>query len=133
VAHGDQDTFVPVAGARLFVEELRSTSSNPIVYAELPGAQHSFDLFHSLRFETVVDGIEGLRRLGAVDEGGLSPEPPGQQEVVGVAAPSGRPPTCVYCRPCSKAPFTPASSAFSRYSASASAERKPRPGSDSAP
>jgi acetyl esterase/lipase len=60
VAHGDQDTVVLVEGARRFVERLRSTSSNPVVYAELPGAQHSFDLFHSLRFESVVDAIEAF-------------------------------------------------------------------------
>jgi acetyl esterase/lipase len=62
VAQGDQDTYTPefVKGARQFVERLRSTSSNPVVYAELPGAQHSFDLFHSIRFETVVDGIEAF-------------------------------------------------------------------------
>jgi hypothetical protein len=29
----------------------------PIVYFRLPGAQHSFDLFRSLRFDQVVDGI----------------------------------------------------------------------------
>jgi acetyl esterase/lipase len=60
VAHGDQDTVVLVEDARRFVERLRSTSSNPVVYAELPGAQHAFDLFHSLRFETVVDAIEAF-------------------------------------------------------------------------
>ena len=31
-----------------------------LVYAELPGAQHSFALFHSLRFEAVVDAIEAF-------------------------------------------------------------------------
>ena len=46
--------------ARRFVESLRSTSSRPVVYAELPGAQHSFDLFHSLRFEALVDAIEAF-------------------------------------------------------------------------
>ena len=46
---------------------------------------------------------------------------------------TSRAPICVYERPCSRAPLTPASSAFRRYSASASAERKRRPGSDSAP
>jgi acetyl esterase/lipase len=60
VAHGDRDTVVFVEGARRFVERLRRTSSNPVVYAELPGAQHSFDLFHSLRFESVVDAIEAF-------------------------------------------------------------------------
>ena len=46
--------------ARLFVDKLRSASTNPVVYAELPGAQHAFDLFHSLRFEMVVDAIEAF-------------------------------------------------------------------------
>jgi hypothetical protein len=31
-----------------------------VVYAELPGAQHAFDLFHSLRFEAVVDAAEAF-------------------------------------------------------------------------
>jgi hypothetical protein len=35
-------------------------SSNPVVYAELPGAQHSFDLFHSVRFENVIGAIESF-------------------------------------------------------------------------
>ena len=60
IAHGDGDTKVPVQDARLFVERLRSTSSRPVVYTELPGALHSFDLFHSLRFEAVVDAIEAF-------------------------------------------------------------------------
>jgi acetyl esterase/lipase len=60
VAHGDQDTVVLVEDARRFVERLRSTSSHPVVYAELPGAQHAFDLFHSIRFETVVNAIEAF-------------------------------------------------------------------------
>lgn len=60
VVHGDRDTLVPVEAARLFAERLRSSSASPVVYAELPGAQHAFDLFHSLRFETVVDGIEAF-------------------------------------------------------------------------
>jgi acetyl esterase/lipase len=60
VTHGDQDTYVHVKGARRFVEKLRGASANPVVYAELPGAQHSFDVFQSIRFETVVDGIEAF-------------------------------------------------------------------------
>ena len=74
VAHGDQDTVVLVEDARLFVERLRSTSSNAVVYAELPGAQHGFDFFHSLRLEAVVDAIEAfaawVRSTHAEDEGG---------------------------------------------------------------
>jgi acetyl esterase/lipase len=58
VAHGDRDTVVPVETTRLFVERLRRTSSNPVVYVELPGAQHAFDLVNSIRFDTVVNAIE---------------------------------------------------------------------------
>jgi acetyl esterase/lipase len=60
LAHGDRDTLVIVDDARQFAERLRSTSSSPVVYAELPGGQHSFDLFNSLRFEAVVDGVEAF-------------------------------------------------------------------------
>jgi acetyl esterase/lipase len=60
LAHGDQDSLIPVEAARLFAANLRATSFNPVVYAELPGAQHGFDRFHSLRFERVVDAIEAF-------------------------------------------------------------------------
>jgi acetyl esterase/lipase len=60
VAHGDRDTTAPAKGARDFVQGLRSVSSSPVVYAELPGGQHTFDLFHSIRFETVINGIEAF-------------------------------------------------------------------------
>ncbi len=58
VAHGDRDTIVLVEDARAFVAALRNVSTSRVVYAELPGAQHSFDLFRSPRFERVVEGIE---------------------------------------------------------------------------
>ncbi|WP_020548076.1 alpha/beta hydrolase [Embleya scabrispora] len=58
IAHGDHDTVVPVDAARRFADALREVSANPVVYAELPGAQHAFDLFRSFRFERVVDAIE---------------------------------------------------------------------------
>jgi acetyl esterase/lipase len=60
VAHGDRDTVVCVDGARSFVAGLRSASRQPVVYLELSGAQHAFDLFHSIRFERVVDAIEAF-------------------------------------------------------------------------
>jgi acetyl esterase/lipase len=60
VAHPDRDTFVTVEDARRFVESLRKGSVNPVVYAELPGAQHVFDYFYSIRFEAVIDGIEAF-------------------------------------------------------------------------
>jgi acetyl esterase/lipase len=57
LAHGDRDTYLPVEGAREFAARLRRSSSSPVVYAELPGGQHGFDRFRSLRFEAVVDGV----------------------------------------------------------------------------
>jgi acetyl esterase/lipase len=60
VLHGDRDSVIPVQMARLFAERLQTASSNPVVYAELPGGQHGFDRFQSLRFDSVVNGIEAF-------------------------------------------------------------------------
>jgi acetyl esterase/lipase len=60
VAHGSLDSFAPVIGAREFVERLRSVSREPVVYAELPGGQHTFDLYNSPRFDAVICGIEAF-------------------------------------------------------------------------
>lgn len=60
VAHGDRDPLVPVEAAREFVAHLRAASPNPVVYAELPGAQHAFDLYRSVRHEAVLDGVEAF-------------------------------------------------------------------------
>ncbi len=60
VAHGDNDTYVPVEAARALVTRLREVSANPVVYVELPGAQHTFDLFRSIRFERLIDGIDAF-------------------------------------------------------------------------
>jgi acetyl esterase/lipase len=57
IVHGDQDTLTPAATARALAERARASSANPVAYVELPGAQHSFDLFTSIRFEAVIDGI----------------------------------------------------------------------------
>ena len=57
VAHGDNDNQIDVSHADEFVERLRNASVAPVVYFRLPGAQHSFDLFRSLRFDHVSDGI----------------------------------------------------------------------------
>ncbi|HST83957.1 MAG TPA: alpha/beta hydrolase [Kineosporiaceae bacterium] len=58
VAHGDLDPLVPVTDARNFVDQLRRTSTAPVVYAELRGGNHAFDLYHSFRFEALIDAIE---------------------------------------------------------------------------
>jgi acetyl esterase/lipase len=64
VVHGARDTLVPVEDARNFVRELRAVSRNPVLYAELRGGEHAFDLAPSLRTARVVEAIE--RFLGTV-------------------------------------------------------------------
>ena len=49
VIHGDRDTLAPVEEAHYFANELRETSNAAVIYAELGGAQHAFDLFCSPR------------------------------------------------------------------------------------
>jgi len=49
VIHGDRDTLAPVEEARYFADQLREASKAPVIYAELGGAQHAFDLFCSPR------------------------------------------------------------------------------------
>ncbi|WP_435118258.1 alpha/beta hydrolase [Amycolatopsis thermoflava] len=58
VIHGAHDSLVPVREAREFVRRLRETSEQPVAYAELPGAQHAFDVFPSIRSAHVVRGVE---------------------------------------------------------------------------
>jgi acetyl esterase/lipase len=57
VVHGRNDSLVPVSQARGFVAALRESGAAPVVYAELPGGQHAFDLFHSVRFNAVIDAV----------------------------------------------------------------------------
>jgi acetyl esterase/lipase len=60
IVHGGQDTFTSASQARTLAEQARRATANPVVYVELPGAQHSFDLLSSIRLEAVVDGIEAF-------------------------------------------------------------------------
>ncbi len=62
VIHGAHDTLVPVAEARAFVRRLREVSKEPVAYAELPGAQHAFDVFPSIRSAHVVRGVDRFLR-----------------------------------------------------------------------
>jgi acetyl esterase/lipase len=58
VIHGAHDTLVPVDQARQFVARLRQVSTRTVVYAELPGAQHAFDVFPSIRSAHIVRAID---------------------------------------------------------------------------
>ena len=58
VVHGSIDTLAPVEDAREFVERLRAASNEPVLYAEMAGAQHAFEIFPSYRSARVFEGIE---------------------------------------------------------------------------
>ncbi len=58
VIHGSADNLAEVAQARRFVDTLRAESRSPVLYAEIPGASHAFDVFHSVRADNVVNGVE---------------------------------------------------------------------------
>lgn len=58
VIHGTNDTLVPVEEARRFCKLLRERTRGPVVYAEIAGAQHAFEIFPSLRTTIVRHGVE---------------------------------------------------------------------------
>ncbi|WP_426402926.1 alpha/beta hydrolase [Streptomyces sp. R-07] len=58
IVHGALDTLVLADDARHFANELAQRSTQPVAYAELPGTQHDFDLFQSLRTHSVVEAVE---------------------------------------------------------------------------
>jgi len=65
ILHGRNDTLIPVADARDFAHQLRETSHQPVLYAELPYTQHAFDVIPSVRsahaVAAVVRFLEGVR------------------------------------------------------------------------
>lgn len=67
VIQGTLDNLVWREETRQFVEMLRGVSSSPVVYAEVPGAQHAFDVFNSVRCRAAVDAI--ARFLASVRQG----------------------------------------------------------------
>jgi acetyl esterase/lipase len=79
VLHGTNDTLVPVDMARRFAAALRTASSAPVAYAELPLAQHAFDVLASLRCQATTGGV--VTFLDAVRSGlpaaGRTPGGPG--------------------------------------------------------
>ncbi len=58
VIHGGNDVFARSAQARRFADGLRKESSNPVVFAELPYAQHGFDGTGSVRAIHTVRAVE---------------------------------------------------------------------------
>jgi len=66
VIHGSADTITSVGQSRRLVARLRQVSTQPVCYAELPHAQHGFDLFPTPRTAHTVRAVH--RFLTAVRE-----------------------------------------------------------------
>jgi acetyl esterase/lipase len=57
VLQGDKDTLTSYAEAQYFVSKLSEVSAAPVAFAAVPGGQHAFDLFASLRCDFAIAGI----------------------------------------------------------------------------
>ena len=73
VLHGRNDSLVPVQQARTFVDELRKASGQPVVYAELPGAQHAYEIFPSVRAHATAYAVERFLAVIRSERGGATP------------------------------------------------------------
>ncbi len=52
--HGTSDGLAAVEEARAFAQELQTTSQSAAAFVELPGTQHAFEVFHSVRTRATV-------------------------------------------------------------------------------
>lgn len=62
VIHGNRDTLAPVEEARRFCDLFRRLAHGQIAYAEIPGAQHAFEIFPSRRAQLVIHGWSASSR-----------------------------------------------------------------------
>jgi acetyl esterase/lipase len=56
--HGSADSLVPIEESRVFCRALAEATGGRAALAEIPGAQHAFELFASLRSEQVRAAVE---------------------------------------------------------------------------
>jgi acetyl esterase/lipase len=74
VIAGENDTLIGVEEPRRFVDRLRQVSREPVLYAEMKGGQHAFDLVPSWRSVPVIEAVERFlatvrrRRSGATPQ-----------------------------------------------------------------
>ena len=60
VIPGARDPMIAADHAEQFAEKLQATSTSPVLYAELPGGQHNYDRFPSIRYFALVDAVESF-------------------------------------------------------------------------
>jgi acetyl esterase/lipase len=57
VVHGSRDILASVTEGRVFSAKLGEVSKSAVVYLEMPGAEHGFEMLHSLRTEYTIEGV----------------------------------------------------------------------------
>jgi acetyl esterase/lipase len=57
IIHGANDTVVSVKQARSFVKALKEKTDASVTYAELPGTQHAFEVFSSIRSQHTIAAV----------------------------------------------------------------------------
>lgn len=57
ILHGTNDSLAAVRDGKVFAEKLQDASEQPVVYVEMPGAEHAWETMHSLRTEHTIDGV----------------------------------------------------------------------------
>jgi acetyl esterase/lipase len=67
IVHGSRDALVPVETARRFARRMTDVSEHAVVYVELYGAQHAFDIFPSPRTVRTIEYCQQF--LDAVHKG----------------------------------------------------------------
>ncbi len=67
VVQGSHDTLVFAEEARTFVAALGEKSTQPVLHAELLGAQHAFEIFHSVRSAHAVRGVTAFLEKAHAD------------------------------------------------------------------
>lgn len=58
ILHGEDDSIIPVQEGRDFAAALKGVSTNPVIYSEIPHAQHAFDFFGSPHGHFTADAVE---------------------------------------------------------------------------
>ncbi|WP_375502576.1 alpha/beta hydrolase fold domain-containing protein [uncultured Jatrophihabitans sp.] len=64
LSHGTNDSLIPIEEGRLFAQRLRAASRRPVVYTELPRAQHAFDVVGTPRATAAAEAVS--RFLGVI-------------------------------------------------------------------
>ncbi len=57
IIHGTHDSLAFEEAGEAFANALGASSENPVAYASVEGAQHAFEIFHSLRTENTINAV----------------------------------------------------------------------------